>query len=192
MAGRNAKRGWWCLFRDWRSQVHPKVKLLFCSSTKNCYVHCSMTYDVWNDSNGALCSTQSVLPMGTWQKYPRFSPLSFKVSSSVASLARTLCHSALKNASLCFSNHRVPTGRDMGAIRTAHISASSNAACWLLISLQQMVWQKVQEIQWWTVLIGNVCFQLLHLVCLYSETQGFTAERNWKILNFCLTYADYT
>lgn len=139
MAGRNAKRGWWCLFRDWRSQVHPKVKLLFCSSTKNCYVHCSMMYDVWNDSNGALCSTQSLLPMGTWQKYPRFSPLSFKASASVASLARTLCHSALKNASLCFSNHRVPTGRDMGAIRTAHISASSNAACWLLISLQQMV-----------------------------------------------------
>lgn len=77
MAGRNAKRGWWCLFRDWRSQVRPKVKLLFCSSTKNCYVHCSMMFNVWNDASGALHSIQSLLPMGTWQRYPRCSPLSF-------------------------------------------------------------------------------------------------------------------
>lgn len=97
-----------------------------------------------------------------------FTPLFQQCLSAWHLIARTLCHSALKNVSLCSINHRVPTGRDMGAIRTAHISASSNAARWLLISLQQMVWQKVQEIRWWTIPIGNVCFQLLHLICLCS------------------------
>lgn len=45
----------------------------------------------------------------------------------------------LKNLTLSFINHRVPTERSTGAIKIAHTSATSNPARCLFISLWQMV-----------------------------------------------------
>lgn len=59
--------------------------------------------------------------------------------SAEAQRKNTLLTPALKNLTLSFLNHRVPTERNTGAIKIAHTSATSNLACCLFISLWQMV-----------------------------------------------------